>query len=77
MLRVKASIYSIIFTKNGESFKLSQKNLIQQPEGKSIIAGITSDFHLTNESFLYEKLLLKLNFFGLIMIEVKKTEKDV
>lgn len=58
--------------RNGTLYKFSQKNLVQQPEGKSIIAAIPAFEHLTDESLPYEKLLKELNFYGLIMIEIRK-----
>ena len=63
-------------SRKGTFYKYSQKNLMQQPEGKSIVAAVGSDFHMSQESIHYENLLLKINFFGLIMIEVKKTNEN-
>ncbi len=63
------------FQRNGKVYKYSQENYIQQPDGKSIVAAISSNFHNTIESQKYEKLLKSLNFFGLIMIEVKQQDK--
>lgn len=60
------------FRKNGEIKKLSQKNLIQQPEGKSIIAAALSEIHLTDISAKYEAMLKQKDFTGLVMIEVRK-----
>lgn len=60
------------FSKNGMIYKLSQENIIQQPDGKSMVAAISSDFHNTAESEKYERMLETLDFFGLIMIEVKQ-----
>lgn len=57
---------------NGDVYKLSQENLIQQPGGKSILAAIPSNFHNSNESDKYERLFKELNFFGLVMVEVKQ-----
>lgn len=59
------------FNQNGKIYKFSQENLIQQPNGKSIVAAISSNFHASEESFKYEQLLNSLNFSGLIMIEIK------
>lgn len=60
------------FYKNGEVVKLSQQNYIQQPEGKSMIAAVASDIHNELESTQYEQLFKSLNFYGLVMIEMKK-----
>lgn len=62
------------FSKNGSILKFSQENYVQQPNGKSIIACISSDFHETEFSSEYEKMFVSLNFFGLIMIEVKEND---
>ncbi len=67
------SIYLLYyFHRNGTVYKFSQENLIQQPDGKSMIAAISSEFHNTYESEKYEKLFKKLNYFGLVMIETKQ-----
>ena len=64
------------FNKKGGSIKYSQKNIVQQPNGKSIVAAIASNFHLENESSKYENLFKKIGFHGLIMIEVKKARNN-
>ena len=69
------SIYLLYyFYKDGSFMKYSQKNFIQQPDGASIIAAESSDFHMDPESNKYEELLNRNNFNGLIMIEVKKSQ---
>jgi len=60
------------FSKKGCVYKFSQENLIQQHDGKSIIAAISSGYHKQPESLKYEKMFKDLNFFGLVMIEVRK-----
>jgi hypothetical protein len=62
------------FHRNGTNYKYSQENIVQQPNGKSIIAAISSDFHLSLESFKYEMMLKKINYYGFIMIEVRKSK---
>ena len=65
------------FSRNGNIYKFSQENLIQQPGGKSIIAAMSSDFHYTQESEKYEKLFKSIKFFGLVMVEVRqKNDKN-
>lgn len=64
------------FHRNGKVFKFSQENYIQQPGGKSIVAAISSTFHLASESEKYEKLFRSLNYFGLVMVEVKQVGED-
>lgn len=60
------------FHRNGTIFKYSQENIVQQPDGKSIIAAKSSNFHLSLESVKYEQLLKKINYYGMIMIEVRQ-----
>lgn len=60
------------FHRNGKIFKYSQENIVQQPEGKSIVAAISSNFHLSEESLKYEYLLKKINYHGFIMIEIRQ-----
>lgn len=67
------SIYLLYyFHRYGAVFKFSQENLIQQPNGKSMVAAISSNFHNSEESSKYENLFKSLNFFGLVMVEVKQ-----
>jgi len=60
------------FYKDGTVEKFSQENYIQQSNGCSIIAAVSSGFHLKEESLKYEELFRSLNFFGLVMVEVKQ-----
>lgn len=65
------------FHRNGTIYKFSQENMIQQSEGKSMLAAISSKFHNTPESFKFEKLFKSLEFYGFLMIEVKqKNDKN-
>ena len=64
------------FHRNGEIYKFSQLNVIQQPGGKSIVAAVSSNYHNSNESFKYEELFKSLKFYGLIMVEVKRGKED-
>lgn len=66
------SIYLLYYIhRNGQVFKASQENLIQQPEGKSILAAVSSDFHNTAVSSKFEQLFTNLGFYGLVMVELK------
>lgn len=47
---------------------------MQQPGGKSVIAGVSSDFHNDQESGKYEKLFRSIGFSGLVMVEIKKQD---
>jgi carbamoylphosphate synthase large subunit len=60
------------FDKRGNVRKFSQKNLLQQPGGKSILAAISANLHKEEISLAYEHLFEKKNFYGLVMVEVRK-----
>lgn len=62
------------FANSGKIFKFSQENIVQQAGGKSMVYAISSDFHYSKESLKYEALLKKVNFRGLVMIEIKQRE---
>jgi hypothetical protein len=55
-------------------YKFSQENIVQQPDGKSMVAAVSSDLHNTIESKKYEELFKSLQFFGLVMVEVKQRD---
>lgn len=57
--------------RNGKPILFSQENLIQQPNGGSIILARRDDIHKSGAAGQYFKLLAKLNFHGLIMIEIR------
>ncbi|RTR05356.1 hypothetical protein [Halomonas nitroreducens] len=62
------------FMKKGGVSKFSQVNLIQQPNGKSIIAAQDSSLHLSSESKKYEYLFSSIGFYGLVMVEVRRKD---
>lgn len=62
------------FSKHGTIYKFSQENMIQQPDGKSMVASISSDFHKTIESEKYERMFTALNYHGLVMVEIKQSD---
>jgi predicted ATP-grasp superfamily ATP-dependent carboligase len=62
------------FGKSGVIYKFSQENIVQQPDGKSMVAAVSSDLHNTIESKKYEELFKSLQFFGLVMVEVKQRD---
>lgn len=69
------SIYLLYyFHRNGNIEKFSQENIIQQPDGGSIVAAISSDFHNNKESINYEKLFNLIGFVGLVMVELKVSD---
>lgn len=69
------SLYLLYYiNKNNSLFSYAQENLIQQADGKSVVAAVSSDLHLTEVSVKYEDLFKSLNFQGLVMVEVKEHE---
>ncbi|WP_157957038.1 hypothetical protein [Salinicola salarius] len=68
------SVYLLYYFARGQVLKFSQKNILQQPDGKSILAAEPSTFHMSEYSKIYEKMLLDLGFQGLVMVEVKLNE---
>lgn len=61
-------------TKEGDVYKFSQENLAQQPNGKSILAAQSSNIHDLKISDLYQNMLIKMKFYGFIMIEIRERE---
>jgi predicted ATP-grasp superfamily ATP-dependent carboligase len=59
------------FHNDGTVYKSSQENLIQQPDGKSMIAAISSDLHTKKISESFELLFKQIKFSGFVMIEIK------
>src|SRR5690606_1826134 len=59
------------FYKNGAAERFSQKNLMQQPSGGSIIAAVTSDFHRGHVALQFEELFRSIQFRGLVMVEIR------
>ncbi|MDE7313830.1 MAG: methyltransferase domain-containing protein [Eubacterium sp.] len=60
------------FSKSGDVFCYSQKNLVQQQGGKSIVAACGADFHKKQEIVEpYRNLFHKLGFQGLVMVEIR------
>ena len=70
------SFYLLLhIARDGEVTAFSQQNLVQQPRGRSIIAAVSSDFHLTEDARPYVDLLKASRFHGLIMIEVRCNDR--
>jgi predicted ATP-grasp superfamily ATP-dependent carboligase len=59
------------FSKGGQFSVYSQKNLIQQHNGFSIIAAESSDIHKSRQINNFTNLFLQLSFRGLVMVEVR------
>ncbi|MBE5923198.1 MAG: hypothetical protein E7271_01850 [Lachnospiraceae bacterium] len=62
------------FFENGKIQKFSQKNLLQQADGKSIVMAKASYIHKEPVSSKYEMLFQELKFRGLIMVELRKKD---
>ncbi len=52
--------------------KFSQKNILQQSNGKSILFAQAARYHLDDISSIFEKLWYQLGFRGLIMVEMRR-----
>ena len=57
---------------NGDTFSYSQKNLVQQSGGKSILCAVGSTIHKDSISRDYISLLKEVGYRGFIMIELKE-----
>jgi len=66
--------YYLLFyiSKFGYTVSFSQKNILQQAGGKSIVLAQPAQLHEQNIGRRFIEVLKKLGFFGLIMVEVKK-----
>lgn len=65
------------FTRDGRVQCLSQRNLAQQPNGKSIIAACLSTLHKENDiARRYADLFKEIGFKGLVMVELRKKGND-
>ena len=65
------------FSKKGEYSVYSQKNLIQQDNGLSIVGAKSSNFHSNSIANKYANLFVQKGFVGLVMIEVKAYNNEV
>lgn len=74
---VTGSSYYLLyyFSPNGQVEKFSQINFAQQPGGKSILAAMPSEIHKEAIGTEYVLLLKRLNYVGLIMIELRKSKE--
>ena len=70
----RAESYYLLFyiSRFGGAVSFSQKNILQQAGGKSIVYARPADLHSKEIGKRYLELLQKKNFSGLIMIELKK-----
>lgn len=60
------------FSKSGMVYSCSQKNVAQQPHGKSIVAAVPADIQNEEITEKYIDLFRGIGFTGLVMIELRK-----
>jgi predicted ATP-grasp superfamily ATP-dependent carboligase len=67
------SLYLLFyFAGNGRSWTYSQKNIAQQKGGKSIVAAVGAQYHLSDELVSpYVRMFKEMGFYGLVMVEVR------
>lgn len=71
------SIYYLYYVKkNGEYKVFGQKNLMQQPNGGSIVLAESICLDKDFTSKVYGKLFLDLKFYGLIMVELRVVQNE-
>lgn len=61
------------FDKEGNSVAFSQQNYMQQGNGKSIVFAESSNIHNEEIGILYKNLFENLNYFGVVMVEIRKS----
>jgi hypothetical protein len=73
------SYYLLYFVApDGAHVSFSQRNLVQQADGLSMVAAVPAAIHLEPVGRAYLDLLVDAGFHGLIMIEIRRTgERDV
>lgn len=61
------------FTRNGKVYTYSQKNIAQQPNGKSILLAVSSDYHMKKRLIgPYIRMFEEVGFRGIVMVEVRR-----
>lgn len=72
-----SSYYLLYYiNKNGDAISYSQRNFIQQENGASIVLAKSSSIHEMPISKKYINMLKDNKFYGLIMIELRKSENE-
>ena len=64
------------FSKSGKVISYSQKNLVQQPGGKSIVAAESASIHREEVGDRFVALFKRLKFWGPVMVEVRFDGSD-
>ena len=67
-------LYSI--DKKGTVVSFSQKNYIQQGNGKSIVLAVSADIHNESIGEKYKQLFLELGYYGVVMVEIRRTKEN-
>lgn len=67
-------LYSI--DKSGTVVSFSQKNFIQQGNGKSIVLAVSAEIHNESIGEKYKRFFLELGFHGVVMVEIKRTKEN-
>lgn len=65
------SIYLLYYFSKDNIVSFSQENLAQQPEGRSVVAAVSSTFHQKKVLVQFAEMFKALGFNGLVMVEVK------
>lgn len=68
------SLYLLFyFSRKGEVYSYSQKNILQQNGGKSILAATSARYHLEKNLIeQYINMFQNMNYFGLVMVEIRR-----
>jgi len=75
---VNGSSYYLLFyfCGNGDVIRYSQKNVAQQPQGKSIVAAVSSSIHKDKIADEYELFFNRLGYRGFVMIELRRMNSE-
>lgn len=60
------------FSRKGEMYSFSQVNYVQQINGKSILVAEAAQLHREEIAARYTDLFRKINYFGFVMVELRK-----
>lgn len=76
---VGGSSYYLLFyfrKAGGRYCSFSQRNLVQQPGGKSVVAAVPANIHQETIAKTFANMFLSLGFWGLVMVEVKFSQGE-
>lgn len=63
------------FPKSGTEIRHSQRNIVQQPDGRSILAAVSADLHRHPVADAYADFFRSLEYTGPVMVELKESAK--